>query len=90
VISDWAKPTLLLREAEDVVVNPIFQAKSQRPLLRGFRCERPVLFKKTDNESECSAQPIGNTFLGLEDCASPETELLPLDVLIASLLKALP
>ena len=91
VIGDGEEPTLLLCDAKNVVVNPIFQAKSKRPPLRDFRRERPVLSKKSRAaSSQNSAQPIGNVFFGLKDRASPETELLPVDVLIAGFLKAPP
>src|ERR1035437_1423687 len=47
VIRDCAEPAFLLGEAEDMILNPIFQAEDQRPGLDCFGCECFFGFKKS-------------------------------------------
>src|ERR1035437_2107831 len=44
---DGVKPAFLLGEAEDMILNPIFQAEGQRPGLDCFGCECFFGFKKS-------------------------------------------
>src|SRR5271157_1150631 len=47
VICTWKERAFLLGEAEDMILNPIFQAEGQRPALGCFGCERFFGFKKS-------------------------------------------
>jgi hypothetical protein len=85
------KPAFPLGEAKDVIINPIFQAKRKRPVLGRLGCESFLGLKKSwATIVQNLGQPIRNPLFDFENRASPQSKLLPIDVLIASVVKPLP
>src|SRR5208337_2746241 len=91
VIRTCEERAFLLGEAEDVILNPIFQTEGQRPGLDCFGSERFFGFEKSRTTVlENLGQPVNDPLLDFEDRASPEIKLLPVDVLIANFVEPLP
>src|SRR5271157_931961 len=64
------KPAFLLGKAENVVINPIFQAERQRPALGRFGCQVFFAFEKSRTAiAENLNQPIRYTILDFQDRA---------------------
>ena len=75
-----------------MIVNPVFQTERQGPPgLSCFGWERLLGLKKSlATVVENFHQPIRNAVFDFQDRADPQVELLPVDVLIASLKQTLP
>ena len=91
VIGNCVEAAFLLGEGEDVIINPIFQAEMKRRRLDCFGCEGFLRFEKSGASGvENFSQPIRHAVCDFEDRADPQVEFLPVDVLIASVVKPLP
>ncbi len=82
VIRNCVKPAFLLGKAENMAIDPSFQAQSQRPALGRLEYQLFFAFEKSRNTFvENLDQPIRNAILHFQNRAYPQGKLLPVDVL---------
>jgi hypothetical protein len=68
VIRDGVKPAFLLGKAENVIVNPVFQAESYRPVLGCFRHQFFFVFDKSRTALvQGLCQPVRNAVFDFQD-----------------------
>src|SRR3974390_3446365 len=85
------RPALLFGIAENVVMNPVFQAERQRPVPGSFGLQLSFVLEKSWKTVFENLNPaIRDAILDFQDRANPEVKLLPVDVLVLSLEQSLP